>query len=191
LITLVVAIFLVCTLAVTPTSAKVVFADVATTDAAYDEIQYLISLGAINGYQEQNGKTYFKPNNSVTRGHAAKMAVIAAGKSPLKVSKSSYTDVKVGTELSTYTERTRELGLFTKTSAQFNPNEPLSREEMSHVLAKAFNLNVSDYQNLAMYFQDVSTTNTYAPYIKAIYYNGITIGSGNGKYMPKSTVTRA
>ena len=42
LITLVVAIFLVCTLAVTPTSAKVVFADVATTDATYEEIQYLI-----------------------------------------------------------------------------------------------------------------------------------------------------
>src|SRR5690606_29873415 len=93
--------------------------------------------------------------------------------------------------LSLYIERARELGLFTKTSGQFNPNEPLSREEMSHVLAKAFNLNESDYKDLAMYFQDVSGTNTYAPYIKAIYYNGITIGSGNGKYMPKSTVTRA
>ncbi|MEK4080420.1 N-acetylmuramoyl-L-alanine amidase [Solibacillus sp. FSL K6-1781] len=189
LITLVVAIFLVCTLAVTPTSAKVVFADVATTDATYDEIQYLISLGAIKGYQEK-GKTYYKPNMSVTRAQAAKMAVIAAGKSPLKVSNSSYTDVKVGTEQSTYIERARQLGLFTKTSGKFSPNATLSREEMSHVLSIAFNLNVSDYKDLPVYFPDVSSSNTYAPYIKAIYYNGITKGS-DGKYMPKGSVTRA
>ncbi|MGN7477261.1 N-acetylmuramoyl-L-alanine amidase [Solibacillus silvestris] len=189
LITLVVAIFLVCTLAVTPTSAKVVFADVATTDATYDEIQYLISLGAIKGYEEK-GRTYYKPNNSVTRGQAAKMAVIASGKSPLTVSKSSYTDVKVGTELSTYVERARQLGLFTAKSGKFSPNAPLSREEMSHVLAIAFNLNASEYKDLAIVFPDVSTSNTYASYIKAIYYNGITKGS-DGKYMPKSSVTRA
>lgn len=189
LITLVVAIFLVCTLAVTPTSAKVVFADVATTDATYEEIQYLISLGAIKGYQEK-GKTYYKPNMSVTRAQAAKMAVIAAGKSPLKVSKSSYSDVKVGTEQSTYIERAKQLGLFSAKSGKFSPNAPLSREEMSHVLAVAFNLNVNDYKDLAIVFPDVTTSNTYASYIKAIYYNGITKGN-DGRFMPKSSVTRA
>ncbi|MFL0584965.1 S-layer homology domain-containing protein, partial [Solibacillus silvestris] len=90
LITLVVAIFLACTLAVTPTSAKVIFEDVAKTDDTYDEIQYLISLGAIKGYQEK-GKTYYKPNMSVTRAQAAKMVVISAGGQPLTVSQSSYT----------------------------------------------------------------------------------------------------
>ena len=189
LITLVVAIFLVCTLAVTPTSASVVFADVATTDDTYDEIQYLISLGAIKGYEE-NGKTYYKPNVSVTRGQAAKMAVVAAGKSPLTVSKSSYTDIQVGTELSTYVERARQLGLFEATSGKFSPNTPLTREEMSHVLAIAFNLNANDYKDLEMVFPDVSSSNPYASYIKAIYYNGITKGN-NGNYMPKSDVTRA
>lgn len=189
LMALVVAFLLAFTLVVTPASAKVVFADVATTAATYDEIQYLINLGAIKGYEEK-GKTYYKPNNSVTRGQAAKMAVIASGNSPMKVSKSSYTDVKVGTELSTYVERARQLGLFSATSGKFSPNAPLTREEMSHVLAKAFQLNVSAYKDLAMVFPDVSTSNTYASTIKTIYYNGITKGS-NGKYMPKNSVTRA
>ena len=189
LITLVVAVFLVCTLAVSPASAKVIFADVATTDNTYEEIQYLIDLGAIKGYQE-NGKTYYKPNNRVTRGQAAKMAVIAAGKSPLKVTKASYTDVAVGTELSTYVERARQLELFSATSGKFSPNTPMTREEMSHVLAKAFNLDASKYKDLDMMFPDVSATNTYASFIKAIYYNGITKGN-NGNYMPQDSVTRA
>ncbi|ATP40579.1 N-acetylmuramoyl-L-alanine amidase [Solibacillus sp. R5-41] len=189
LITFFVAILLVCTIVVNPASANVKFVDVATTHPAYDEIQYLISLGAIRGYDE-NGKTYYKPNISVTRGHAAKMVVISAGYEPLKVSKSSFTDVKAGTEISGYVERAIQLGIFEKKSTKFYPNDPLTREEMSYVLAKAFDINVEDYQSLPMVFPDVPATNTYASSIKAIYYNGITNGS-DGKYMPKSAVTRA
>ncbi|WP_234417246.1 S-layer homology domain-containing protein [Lysinibacillus sp. 2017] len=111
LITLVVAIFLACTIAVSPTSAKVVFEDVATTDATYDEIQYLIDLGAIQGALI-NGKSFYLPKQSVTRGQAAKMVVISAGGKPLTVSQSSYTDLKAGTEFSTYVERARTLGYF-------------------------------------------------------------------------------
>ena len=61
---------------------------------------------------------------------------------------------------------------------------------MSYVLAKAFDLKAADYQSLPMVFPDVPASNTYASSIKAIYYNGITNGS-DGKYMPKSAVTRA
>ena len=190
LISLVVAFLLVCTLAVKPTSANISFVDVATTNYAYDEIQYLIDLGAINGYLE-NGKRYFKPNLSVTRGHAAKMAVISSGNKPLNVTTSSFSDVKAGTEISSYIERAVQLGFFQAKSGKFNPNEPLTREEMSYVLTKAFNLNPDEYKNLDLPFSDISSSNTYASYIKAIYYNGITNGSPDGKYMAKSPVTRA
>lgn len=184
-----VALLLICTLATEPASASVTFADVSTKDSTYQEIQYLISLGAIKGYKE-NGKTYYKPNVSVTRGQAAKMAVIASGNKPLTVSTSSFSDVKVNTEVSTYIERAVKLGFFTKTSGRFGPNDTLSREEMSFILSKAFNLDTSKYSNAAMVFPDVTTSNTYASYIKAIYYNGITKGD-NGKFKPKNDVTRA
>lgn len=183
------ALLLMFTLATEPASASVTFADVSAKDDTYKEIQYLISLGAIKGYTE-NGKTYYKPNATVTRGQAAKMVVISSGNTPLKVSTSSFTDVAINTELSTYVERAVQLGFFKKTSNKFSPNTPLSREEMSYVITKAFNLNPSKYSNAKMVFPDVSNSNTYASYIKAIYYNGITKGN-NGNFMPKSSVTRA
>ena len=172
LISLVVAIILACTLAVSPTSAKVVFEDVATTDDLYDEIQYLIDLGAIRG-AIINGKSFYMPKQNVTRGQAAKMVVISAGGQPLTLSKSSYTDVTVGTEFSTYIERAKTLGYFSTTSTKFYPNEALTREEMSYVLTKAFKLDTSKYSSYAMPFNDISSSNTYAPYIKAVYYSGI------------------
>lgn len=184
-----VAFLLLMTLTTQPASARVVFADVPTTSNTYEEIQYLISLGAIKGYEEK-GKIYYKPNVSVTRGQAAKMVVVASGNDPLSVATSSYSDVKVGTEVSTYIERARQLGFFEQRAGKFNPNEPLTREEMSYVLSKAFNLDASLYSNVVNPFPDVSDSNTYSQYIKAIYYNGITKGS-NGNYMPKSSVTRA
>jgi N-acetylmuramoyl-L-alanine amidase len=188
LITLVVAIILACTLAVSPTSAKVVFVDVATTDDLYDEIQYLVDLGAIQG-SIINGKSFYLPKDNVKRGHAAKMVVISAGGSPLTVNKSSYTDVQVGTEISTYVERAKQLGYFSTTSSKFYPNNALTREEMSYVLTKAFKLDTSNYSSYAMPFNDVSSSSTYAPYIKAVYYSGVAQGYNN-KFSPSSPVTR-
>jgi len=38
------------------------FVDVPKDHEAYEEINYLVSLGVIKGYTE-NGKTYYKPYN--------------------------------------------------------------------------------------------------------------------------------
>jgi len=166
------------------------FVDVSKDHEAYEEINYLVSLGVIKGYTE-NGKTYYKPYNAVTRGQVAKMAVIASGNKPLVVNKSSFSDVTVGTELSGYVERAIQLGLFkTNTQGQFLPNKPLTRDEMSYVLTKAFKLDTSEYQNIDSPFVDVGITHPYVTYVNTIYYNGITQGSGQ-YYYPNNQVTRA
>lgn len=166
------------------------FVDVPKNHEAYEEINYLISLGVIKGYTE-NGKQYYKPYNSVTRGQVAKMAVVASGNKPLIVSKSSFSDVAVGTELSGYVERAVQLGYFvTNTKGKFLPNQPLTRDEMSHILTKAFNLDSTKYENIDSPFVDVGITHAYVKYVNTIYYNGITQGSGQ-YYMPNNYVTRA
>ncbi|MGG2084535.1 N-acetylmuramoyl-L-alanine amidase [Lysinibacillus pakistanensis] len=166
------------------------FVDVPKDHEAYEEINYLVSLGVIKGYTE-NGKTYYKPYNSVTRGQVAKMAVVASGNKPLVVSKSNFSDVTVGTELSGYVERAVQLGFFrTNTKGQFLPNKPLTRDEMSYVLTKAFKLDTSEYENIDSPFVDVGITHAYVQYVNTIYYNGITKGSGQN-YNPNSSVTRA
>ncbi|MGE7987761.1 N-acetylmuramoyl-L-alanine amidase [Lysinibacillus fusiformis] len=170
-------------------SASSNFEDISSKHEAFEEINYLIKLGVIKGYRE-NGKTYFKPNNMVTRGQVAKMVVIASGNKPLTVKNSSFSDVTVGTELSGYVERAIELGYFvTNTKNQFLPNKPLTRDEMSYVLSKGFKLDTSQYEKIDSPFVDVMMTHPYNQFINTIYYNGITKGSGQ-KYNPNDHVSR-
>ncbi|MFT9819962.1 N-acetylmuramoyl-L-alanine amidase [Lysinibacillus sp. NPDC056185] len=169
--------------------AKGGFVDVTNKDDAYEEINYLVNLGVIKGYTEK-GKTYYKPNNTVTRGQVAKMAVVASGNKPLVANKSSFTDVTAGTELSGYVERAVQLGFFkTNIKGQFLPNKPLTRDEMSYVLTNAFKLDTSEHENIDSPFVDVGINNPYVSYVNTIYYNGITKGS-NQNYNPNEQVTR-
>lgn len=171
-------------------SASSGFEDVTAKHEAYEEINYLVSSGVIKGYTEK-GKTYFKPYLNVTRGQVAKMVVIASGNKPLVVKKSNFSDIKVGTELSGYVEQAVQLGFFaTNTKGQFLPNKPLTRDEMSYVLTKAFGLDASDYNNIDSPFVDVDVKHPYAQYVNTIYFNGITKRSGN-YYYPNNQVTRA
>ncbi|MGG2084540.1 N-acetylmuramoyl-L-alanine amidase [Lysinibacillus pakistanensis] len=169
--------------------ASGVFVDIPKQDEAFEEINYLVNLGVIKGYTEK-GKMYYKPNNNVTRGQAAKMVVVASGNKPLVVHTSSFSDVKPGSELSGYVERAVQLGFFkTNTNGQFLPNKPLTRDEMSYVLTKAFKLDTSKYENSDSPFIDVTINHPYVTYVNTIYYNGVTKGS-NQKYNPNEQVTR-
>jgi len=172
------------------TNSNITFQDVTKNHPAYEEINYLVSLGVIQGYFV-NGKRVFGPNNNVTRGQAAKMVVVASGNKPLIVNKSSFSDVTVGTEMSGYIERAVQLGFFDKNiKGEFLPNKALTRGEMSYVLTKAFNLDTSEYEGIDSPFTDVGITHEYVKYINTIYYNGITNGTGK-TYLPNSTVTRS
>ena len=174
----------------TNASAATTFTDVPVGADGYEEINYLVGLGVIKGYQQANGTTIYKPNNTVTRAQAAKMVIEATDRKPLVVKTASFVDVHVGTEQSGYIERAMELGLFNiKKGGYFWPNKPLSRDEMSFVLAKAFGLNIDATGSATSGFSDITATHTYYKYINAIYYNGITAGD-DGKYLPNNRVTR-
>lgn len=169
-------------------NSKMTFPDVPTSLDGYDEIYYLVEKGIIHGFPEG----VFKPKNSVTRGQAAIMVVLAGGYEPLIVSKSSFSDIdlKKNSSLSGYVERAVSLGFFDDLkNRQFQPNVPLTRGEMSKVLATALKLNVDQYSSLTSPFKDISKDNPYHKYINALYYNGLTVGS-YGKYNPKEQLSR-
>ena len=166
------------------------FADIPTSHEAFKEINYLVNQGVIRGYTE-NGKQLFKPQDNVRRWQVAKMVINAAGIQVSKPSKSSFTDVKAGTEESMYVEAAVQLGIIEPTSkTTFSPHTPITRDEMAKALAIAFKLPVSNYANLEVPFTDISKSNAYYKYISAIYYNGITKGS-DGKYLPNNNVKRS
>ncbi|MEG0472938.1 MAG: S-layer homology domain-containing protein, partial [Solibacillus sp.] len=174
--------------------ASITFTDLSSSHPAYGEIHYLIELGVLEGSIE-NGKRVFKPSDSVTRGQAAKMVVVATGEKPLVVKKSTFSDIdlKKSAALSGYVERAVQLGYFSEYSpGKFEPKTPLTRNEMSKVLAMAFKLNIEQTEKLTLPFNDVAANDPYYKYIAAIYYNGITNGTANAtKYSAKDPVTRA
>ncbi|RTQ93186.1 N-acetylmuramoyl-L-alanine amidase [Lysinibacillus telephonicus] len=193
-VSLFVVVFFMSMFTIHNVSASQRFVDVPSSHGAYEEINYLVDLGVIKGYTE-NGKSYYKPNNYVTRGQAAKMVVESTGHEPLVVSNSSFSDIKIDLypELSGYVESAVKLGFFTEYSAgKFAPNRPLTRNEMAKTLSKAFNLDVEKYANLTVPFTDISPKDPYYKYIAAIYYNGITKGNETGtKFNPNEPVKRS
>lgn len=167
------------------------FADVPPTHEAFQHINYLEDKGIIHGYTE-NGVRVFKLYNYVTRGQAAKMVVLGAGYEPLNVTESSFIDIDPITEpeLSGYVEKAMSLGLFNNVADQrFKPHMPLTRGEMSKVVATAFRLDLEKYASYPSPFCDISSDHPYFKYINALYYNGIARGS-NGKFNPDSYLTR-
>ncbi|QUG40765.1 N-acetylmuramoyl-L-alanine amidase [Psychrobacillus sp. INOP01] len=163
------------------------FSDVSNSDEGYQEIEYIYSKGIIKGY-ESGGTQKFKPTEVLTRYQAAKMLVLAGGHGPLKVSKSSFKDVKL--KESEYIEQAVKLGYMKGTgNGNFSPFKPFTRDDMSIALVKTFKLNLTEFANKPIVFSDINNNDEIAKYIKAIYYNGITQGSDN-KYMPNSGVTR-
>ena len=171
------------------TQASITFKDLTTSHPQYKEINYLVDSGVINGIPV-NGEIYFKAEKSVTRSEVAKMVVLAAGYTPKNVTQSSFSDVPMNV-MTGYIERAVELGFMSPTSkGKFSPNVAIKRDEMSKVLALAFKLDVTATQNLAVPFTDVSKSNSYYPYIAALYYNGITNGTGNNKYGINELVRR-
>lgn len=171
-------------------SAAVKFTDVPQGSDGYDEINYLVNLNVIKGYLQNDGTSLYQPQNAVTRAQAAKMVIEASGSTPLIVNEASFVDVHLGTEQSGYIERAMQLGLFDiNKGGYFWPNKPLTRDEMSYVLAKAFKLDLEKTANHASGFSDITSNHKYYKYINAIYYNGITQGD-SGKYLPNSSVTR-
>lgn len=189
-----VIIFVVSLFNVQQAQASLTFTDLSSSHPAYGEIHYLIELGVLEGSIEK-GKRVFKPSDAVTRGQAAKMVVVATGEKPLVVQKSSFSDIDLtkSAALSGYVEQAVALGYFSETApGKFDPKTPLTRQEMSSVLAKAFKLDIAKTEKSVLPFQDVALNDPYYPYISAIYYNGITNGTENStKYSAKESVTRA
>ncbi|MFY3791586.1 N-acetylmuramoyl-L-alanine amidase [Ureibacillus sp. MALMAid1270] len=188
---LVMITFTILTVSDASAKSRIVFPDVPSTLGGSEEIYYLVEQGVINGVPVNSGNI-FKPNDFVTRAQAAKMVIIAGGFEPLVVTKSSFSDIDLERTplLSSYVEKAVSLEFFEKTSGnKFYPDKPLTRGEMSKVLATALKLDVNSYVSLPSPFKDISKDNPYYKYINALYYNGITQGA-YGKYDPSSELTR-
>ena len=190
-LTIMIMTLLLTIFAVNTVKAENQFIDISSNHGAFQEINFLLEKQVINGYLI-NGKKYFKPNEKVTRGQAAKMLINATGNSGLTVENSSFTDIKTSHEFSYYAERTFQLGWFQYTSERnFSPNMVVSRQEMAKIISKAYNYDLEKYKEMDLPFTDVPKNNMYYKYVAAVYYNGIAKGTTATMFDLTGGVTRS
>lgn len=158
------------------------FTDVSKNNPHYEAIISLYQSKIISGYKDGT----FKPNQQVTRGQAAKIIATAFNlKTDEKASK--FADVTEKTEFYNEINTLAQLGFINGyENGTFKPNQPITREQLAKILSLAIGLQPSTETS----FTDVDKHNVFAPYIAALYKNGITKGSTPTTYSPKELVSR-
>lgn len=174
-------------------SAKVSFADVPTNAEYNKHVELMVNKKLISGYQEK-GKMLYKPANTLTRFHVAKILVEATGKGNMNVPAQKFSDLQPrGNNIEThrYLSIAVHLGYLDKgKNNSISPYAAISRADMAKALAKAFNLEQSVDSQTPMRFNDVASNATIAPAINGLYYSGIADGSVK-KFYPQANLTRS
>lgn len=174
----------------TTTQAETVqFKDVSTNAYYYNDVQWLVQEGIINGYSDG---TYL-PNKALTREEAAAMFVRA-----LKLDKPTnsssildkYKDIKQSSWSAADLAAFINEGINNDDTSYFYPSAPLTREVMASWLVNAFKF--KEKNNTGAPFTDLNQIATeHLSNVKTLYQNEIVQGNTDGTYAPKNGVTRA
>lgn len=107
------------------------FSDVTTRDPRFQYIETLAAAGIIGGYPDHT----FRPDNTLTRGQASKMFVLAMGWTVEDPTQPHFSDVPPGSTFYTYIETSRSHGMITGyPDGTFHPNAQLTRGQMAKIL---------------------------------------------------------
>ena len=159
------------------------FKDVKKTFWAAESIKSFVDQGFIQLYPDGS----FKPNRITTREEAA-CAIARAMEISLESDFTlNATDVPVTHPYHKEIRKLAELGIIQNTS-QFNPNAPLTRAQVSKMLANAFEI-VVDQKNKKV-FKDYSSTYWAKDIIESLADVGIIHGTSNTTFSPNQSVTR-
>lgn len=162
------------------------FKDLPTTSSHYNNIQKLVAQKVFNGYPDGT----FRPNQSVTRGQAAKAIANALKLDTTKVTNPHFKDVPTTHPYYKYIAAIANKGIISgyATDNTFRPNQPLTRGQMSKILVNGYKFEqVSKVGNI---FKDVNGNTSHALAIQTLYNLKITIGTTPVTFSPAKHVTR-
>src|SRR5699024_1305588 len=161
---------------------SVSFDDVTKDSFAYDSIMNLASEGIIKGYG--NGRYGLK--DDVTREQVAALIAHYLELDADKEYDNPYSDVE-GAMLKQDVLAVTDAGYMQGIGhGKFDPEGVLTRAEMAEVLTNVFDLEVKKEYD----FIDVNDKHWAQDSIRALYSNGITFGTGEGKFKAEDEVTR-
>ena len=165
-------------------SKKSVFSDISNSHPYKKEIEYLVNKGLISGY----GDGTFRPNESLTRAHAAVLLSRALNLDVSKVTNPNFTDVPTSYVYYKQIAAIENAGIMSGVgNGKFNPSANLTRAQMAKILVEAFKLSGTS----GITFKDVGKTHWAAEYIDTLATNKITTGYGDDTFKPNVEVSRA
>lgn len=170
----------------TPSStmaASQTFSDVSPKHNYYTIIQEMAKKEVITGYLDGT----FKPNELMTRKHAAALISRAFPTLPTEYEGISLTDVSKDNPYYKDIRRVLEADIIQHANNfDFRPNDIITRGEMARALAIAYQLSSNEQKSPLV---DVSPK--IAPFVDALYINNITTGYEDKTFREDKGLTRA
>lgn len=165
--------------------ASVPFVDIVKGSFYYDAVVWGHNNGIVNGVDS----THFAPDASCTRAQVVTFLWRAAGSPEPKSMSTPFTDVKSGSFYEKAAAWAYENGIVKGTTeTTFVPNATVTRAQFVTFLWRYEDCPSSSIANP---FSDVSESSVYAPAILWAAENGVTVGTGNGTFVPNGACTRA
>ena len=158
------------------------FADIPADYMYAKEVKFLVDNKYVTGY----GDGTFRPNETLSRAHAAVIISRVLGLDTTKVKDPGFKDVTPSHTYYKEIAAVQNAGIISGVNGMYNPNNQLTRAQMAKIIALAFDLKgVSNMQ-----FTDVPKTSWEYEYVQALAANNITTGYGNNLFKPNVSITR-
>ncbi len=159
------------------------FTDIPANHQFNKEINHLVNLGAISGYQDGT----YRASQQVTRGQAAKILAISLRMPLINPNQPTFKDVPKSNANYQYIETLAAKGIIGGyEDGTFRPGNSLSRAQMSKIIANSFDLTERSF----VMFQDVDRNAWYYPHIDQLATSKITTGYPDNTFKPNAIVTR-
>ena len=151
---------------------------------AYQAIESLAGQGIVAGFPDG----LFEPGAAVTRAQFVKELVLAMGLKPGSGS-TAFTDVPPNAWFAPYVSAAVQAGIVQGlTATTFGPEQPITREQMAVLVARAFKLTKTQ----ELHFSDVGQIGAWAlPAVEEMVAAGYMSGYPDGTFRPTATTTRA
>ncbi|TYR73420.1 hypothetical protein FZC79_18425 [Rossellomorea vietnamensis] len=166
------------------TAPKPVFNDVGVSFWAFKEIDELVKKGTIKGFPDLS----FRPDEPITRSHAAVMLTREMGLNTAIISNPGFDDVLENDPYYKDIAAAENAGLLKgRGQGVFAKDSNLTRAEMAAIIQRAFNIPVTSQS----FYPDLASHHWAFNSINAVTQQKIAGGYPDGKYKPDNQVTRA
>ena len=172
----------------TPTSKSVV-QDVSVSDPLYPAVYSLFNQNIITGFTTDHENYYFKPDQAVTRGEAAKMIANTLGIDYDLVPDMDFKDVSKTSWYYKPVVALNKMGAIQGfNDGKIHPNDTVTRAQMAKMLSVSLKFSTTSNTNLP--FTDVSKGYWATPYIGALISKNVTNGTSSTTFSPGENVSR-